>query len=179
MGAKTLHVMVQGTLMSVAALALGLSDLSFAADARPGNTRLEWDQLDRAQQQAIKSDGLQSKQAAQSKTSVHSFQDGRRINLRMSGQGAQAVFMIEGTSTELRHGGKALIKTHEALTLAKANTMLGRFGLRAERALDSSGTLWLAMSEPGLPGIQAVNTLQESGEVLSASPDWQRSLKKK
>jgi hypothetical protein len=144
--------------------------------------RMVWEKLSSEQHKDLKGGGASTTPTLQTKANTevqHVYSDGHRRNLAVTGTGASAVFHLDAQGAALSHLGRGTVTLASAKTKAELAVQLEKFGLTPDRALDANGLHWLVLSEAGPKGIAALNRLQESGVVISAEPDWQRSLRKK
>lgn len=164
----------------IAVIGLAVLSGSFGvAQAAPDTSRLDWSKLSPEQQIAVKSSGIQGKEVSAPTQKYYVYQNGQQVAIESKGDPAQAVFRIVGSGTDLRHVGRGEIKLATAKSMADMKIMLEPFGLQLDASKDMAGLVWLVQTPSGLEGLKALNKLKESGLVLSASPDWQRDLRKK
>jgi hypothetical protein len=155
---------------------LGLSSI---AQSEPSRQRVDWDKLSPEQQAAIKASGIQGKEVTAPPQSYYVYQKEQRTPVTVQGAGANAVFRMEGAGSDLRHSGRGLISLSANKPSGDLKVALERFGIQLGRSIDPAGLIWTVQTPPGLEGLKSLNQLKESGIVDSASPDWQRDLKKK
>lgn len=60
-------------------------------------------------------------------------------------------------------------------TDAQVREWAARKGLEVQQRLEIAGNWYVLKTEPGLASLEAANALQESGEVVAASPNWWKS----
>ena len=165
-------------LMAVVGFAV-LSGSFGVAQAAPDASRLDWSKLSPEQQIAVKSSGIQGKEVSAPTQKYYVYQNGQQVAIESKGDPAQAVFRIVGSGTDLRHVGRGEIKLAAAKSTNDIKIMLEPFGLQLDASKDTAGLVWMVQTPSGMDGLKALNKLKESGLVLSASPDWQRDLRKK
>lgn len=75
--------------------------------------------------------------------------------------------------------GGVLVRFKAVTSQSQADALLKAFGTQTVRAIGGSGKSWLVHSEPGMASLELANTIYESGQVQSASPNWfkQRATK--
>lgn len=154
-------------------LALTVAPAAQAADAPL--KRLSLDSLSVEQQAALKN-GVRTKSVD---AQAYCYVAGVRHSLSVEGSGSSAVFRLDGSGSALRHAGRAVLDTRGTTQASALAAQLAPFGLSIDKPLDEGGSRWSIKSAAGLEGLQALNRLQESGLVLSITPDWQRDLRKK
>jgi hypothetical protein len=153
--------------------------LVVVCQAAPTGQRLDWEKLSTEQQLALKGNNVQGKEVSVLGQTHYFYKEGQRVVLHAKGDDAQTVFRLEGSGTELRHVGRGEIKLSAAKTPGELKSTLEALGLKLGTQMDASGFVWTVQTPPGLTGLKALNQLKESGFALSASPDWQRDLRKK
>jgi hypothetical protein len=161
---------------------IGLICLGTAASlalAQAPRARVDWEKLSPEQQTAIKAEVVQAKSVNAPSQQYYFYRDGQRHPVEMTGEGAQAIFRVEGLGTNLRYSGRGEIKLSSAKSSADLKAILEPRGLQLGTSLDSFGMVWTILSPNGLSGLKALNELKESGLVIDATPDWRRELKKK
>jgi hypothetical protein len=164
----------------VVTLSIGfLSTIASIAEAEPSKQRLKWESLSPEQQSALKSTGIQLKEVSLPRQKYYVYQEGRRTVIEIKGEGALAVFRMEGSGTDLRYAGRGEIKIASPKSAAELKAILEQRGVQLENSMDAVGQVWTVRTDPGLIGLKALNSLQESGLATHASPDWQRDLRKK
>jgi hypothetical protein len=156
-----------------------LTALVTTVQAGPSKQRVDWEKLSPEQQSAVKSSGLQAKETTTASQKYYVYQEGRRTSIKVSGEGAQATFRVEGSGTDLRYDGRGEIKLITSKTPADLKSALELHGIQLGTSMDASGLIWTVLTAPGLAGLKALNQLKESGVVASATPDWRRDLRKK
>jgi flagellar motor protein MotB len=170
--------------MRSAALALGMmaglmTGLSSQAVAQTSRQKVDWDNVSVEQQKALKASSVQAKDLVAPTQKHYVYQEDRRMPIEFKGEGAEAVFRIEGSGTDLRHSGRGSFRLASAKSETELKPLLEKLGLQLGQPLDGAGLVWMVHTPQGLAGLKALNQLKESGLAVSASPDWQRDIRKK
>ncbi len=98
---------------------------------------------------------------------------------------AQAVTKSVGSSPVFRDApdaqaparalpGGVIVRVSPSLDPALRQAVFTRHGLNEVRELGTASGIWLIATSPGLPALELANRLHESGDFISASPNWWR-----